>query len=76
MDELQDKMNSNKETLFDKEYVKIKKDTFDSINKVITETENLMKVQPKLQQIYNEVESYTKSYQYLEKKITILKEKL
>ena len=67
MNELQDKMNSNKETIFDKEYVKIKKDTFDSINKVITETENLMKVQPKLQQIYNEVASYTKSYQYLEK---------
>ena len=67
MNELQDKMNSNKETIFDREYVKIKKDTFDSINKVITETENLMKVQPKLQQIYNEVESYTKSYQCLEK---------
>ena len=67
MNELQDKMSSNKETIFDKEYVKIKKDTFDSINKVITETENLMKVQPKLQQIYNEVESYTKSYQCLEK---------
>ena len=67
MNELQDKMSSNKETIFDKEYVKIKKDTFDSINKVITETENLMKVQPKLQQIYNEVASYTKSYQYLEK---------
>ena len=61
MDELKEKMNSNKETIFDKEYVKIKKDTFNSINKVITETENLMKVQPKLQQIYNEVESYTKS---------------
>ena len=34
---------------------------------VKTETENLMKVQPKLQQIYNEVESYIKSYQCLEK---------
>ena len=67
MNELQDKMNSNKKNIFDNEYVKIKKDTFDSINKVMTEAENLMKVQPKLQQIYNEVESYTKSYQCLEK---------
>ena len=76
MDELQDKMNSNKETIFDKEYVKIKKDTFNSINKVITETENLMKVQPKLQQIYNEVESYTKSYKYLEKENNNIKREI
>ena len=76
MNELQDKMSSNKETIFDKEYVKIKKDTFNSINKVITQTENLMKVQPKLQQIYNEVESYTKSYQYLEKENNNIKREI
>lgn len=76
MDELKEKMNSNKETIFDKEYVKIKKDTFNSINKVITETENLMKVQPKLQQIYNEVESYTKSYQCLEKETNNIKREI
>ena len=33
--ELEQKMVSNKETIFDKEYVKVKKDTFDSMNKVI-----------------------------------------
>ena len=76
MNELQDKMSSNKETIFDKEYVKIKKDTFNSINIVITETENLMKVQPKLQQIYNEVESYTKSYQCLEKETNNIKREI
>lgn len=33
--DLQDKIKSNKNVLFDKEYVKIKKDTFDTMNKVI-----------------------------------------
>lgn len=43
MEELQEKVQTNKETLFDKEYVKIKKDTFDSMNKVIKETKKLWK---------------------------------
>ena len=35
-------MQTNKNVLFDKEYVKIKKDTFDSINKVINEATKVM----------------------------------
>ena len=38
MEELESKMSSNKETIFDKDYVKVKKDTFDSMNKVIEQT--------------------------------------
>lgn len=40
--DLQDKMKSNKNVLFDKEYVKIKKDTFDTMNKVIDVATNVM----------------------------------
>lgn len=60
-------MSSNKETIFDKEYVKIKKDTFDSMNKVIEQTKKVMEMQPKIQKVYNEVDEYAKSYKYLEK---------
>ena len=66
MEELENKMSSNKETIFDKEYVKVKKDTFDSMNKVIEQTKKVMEIQPKIQKVYNEVVTYAKSYKYLE----------
>lgn len=67
MEELENKMGSNKETIFDKEYVKVKKNTFDSMNKVIEQTKKVMEIQPKIQKVYNEVDTYAKSYKYLEK---------
>ena len=63
----EDNMKTNKEVLFDKEYVKIKKDTFDSMNQVIIETKNIVEMQPKLQNALNQVESYTRSYKSIEK---------
>lgn len=65
--ELDNKMKTNKETLFDKDYVKIKKDTFDSMNKVIFESKKIMEIQPVLKKVYSEVDSYTQSYQNLQK---------
>ena len=67
MEELNNKMQSNKATLFDKEYVKIKKDTFDTMNKAIKETKKVMEMQPKIEQLYHEVDTYVTSYQSLEK---------
>ena len=69
--DLQDKMKSNKNVLFDKEYVKIKKDTFDTMNKVIDDATNVMNLQPKLEKVYTEVDSYTKSYQTLKRENTL-----
>ena len=63
--DLEDKMQTNKNVLFDKEYVKIKKDTFNSINKVIDDASKVMDLQHKLEKVYNEVDNYTKSYQSL-----------
>ena len=65
--DLQDKMQTNKNVLFDKEYVKIKKDTFESMDKVINDATKVMDLQPKLEKVYNEIDSYTKSYQSLKK---------
>lgn len=67
MEELKSKMSSNKETIFDKDYVKVKKDTFDSMNKVIEQTKKVMEIQPKIQKVYNEVDEYARSYKSLEK---------
>ena len=76
IDDLDNKMKTNKETLFDKEYVKIKKDTFDSMNKVISESKKVMEIQPALKKVYNEVDTYTKVINIFKKKMIILKKKL
>lgn len=69
--DLQDKMKSNKNVLFDKEYVKIKKDTFDTMNKVIDDATKVMDLQLKLEKVYKEVDNYTKSYQSLKRENTL-----
>lgn len=48
VNDFEDKMKSTKNILFDKEYVKIKRETFDSMNNVIKESKKVMEMQPKL----------------------------
>lgn len=67
MNEFEENMKSNKNTIFDKEYVKVKRETFESMNKVIDESKKVREIQPKLQTIFNEVENYANSYKLLEK---------
>ena len=74
--DLQEKMQSNKNVLFDKEYVKIKKDTFDTMNKVIDDATNVMNLQPKLEKVYKEVDSYTRSYQSMKRENDLYKNEI
>ena len=68
MNDFDEKMKTTKESfLVGKDYVKVKKDTFDSMNNVIKESKKVMEMQPKLQTIFNEVDSYANSYKSLEK---------
>ena len=68
INDFEEKMKTTKNTiLIDKEFVKVKKDTFESMNNVIKETKSAMNFQPKIQQLFNEVDNYTKSHQTLEK---------
>ena len=60
------KMQTTKNILFDKEYVKVKKDTFDSMNNVIMESKKIMEFQPKLDELFAEVNEFTKSHKSLE----------
>ena len=67
MNDFEEKMKTTKNTIIDKEYVKVRKDTFDSMQNVIKETKNAIEFQPKLESLFNEVDNYTKSHQSLEK---------
>ena len=61
-------MKTTKQTfIVDKDFVKVRKDTFDSMNNVINESKKVMELQPKLQTIFNEVDNYANSYKSLEK---------
>ena len=67
INKFEDGMKNSKSVLFDKEYVKIKKDTFNDMNNVIKETKKIMEVQPKLQKVFDKVDNYSNSYKSLEK---------
>ena len=67
MNDFEEKMKTTKNTIIDKEYVKVRKDTFDSMQNVIKETKKAIEFQPKLESLFNEVDTYTKSHQSLEK---------
>lgn len=62
MTNLEEQMKSNKEVMFDKEYVKVKKETFNTMNHVFKETKKVMEIQPKLQQVFDEGDSYSQNY--------------
>ena len=67
MNDFEEKMKTTKNTLIDKDYVKIRKDTFNSMQNVIKETKKVMEFQPKMEQLFNEVNTFSKSHQTLEK---------
>jgi len=54
----------------------VEKDTFESMNKVIKESKRAIEFQPKLQQLFNEVDTYTRSHQTLEKENKSLKSRV
>ena len=67
MNDFEEKLKTTKNTLIDKDYVKIRKDTFNSMQNVIKETKKVMEFQPKMEQLFNEVNTFSKSHQTLEK---------
>ena len=68
MNEFEEKMKTTKQTfIVDKDYVKVKKDTFESMNKVIDESKKVAELQPKLEGVFNEVNTFAHIYKTLEK---------
>ena len=69
LNEFEEKMKTTKQTfIVDKDYVKVKKDTFESMNKVINESKKVAELQPKLEGVFNEVNTFAHNYKTLEKK--------
>lgn len=67
INEFEEKMKTTKNIPFNKTHVLVEKETFYSMNNVINESKKVMEFQPKLEQLFDEVNSYTKSHQTLEK---------
>lgn len=67
MNDLEEKMKTTKTIPFDKKHIVVEKDTFDSMQNVIKETKKAVEFQPKINQLFNEIDTYTQSHQTLEK---------
>ena len=68
MADFEEKMKTTKQTLIiDKDFVKVKKDTFESMNNVVKETEKIIKIGPKINSALQEINNYTDSYNSLQK---------
>ncbi len=67
MKTLEEKMKTTKSSIIDKDYVRVRKDTFDSMKNVIKETKKAVEFQPKINELFNEIDTYTQSHQTLEK---------
>ncbi len=67
MNDFEEKMKTTKNIPFDKKHVLVEKETFDSMHNVIKETKKAIEFQPKIEQLFNEVDTFTKSHQTLEK---------
>lgn len=60
--ELTENMKSNKTIIFDKDSIKIKKETLDSINKIIKESQKINELKPKIKTTYESIKYYTDNY--------------
>ncbi len=67
MVELDKQMETTKTIPFDKKHIVVEKDTLDTMHKAINETKKIMELQPKINEVFNEINNYTDSYNSLEK---------
>ena len=67
MNELDKRMETTKTIPFDKKHIVVEKDTFDIMHKAINESKKVMELQPKINEIFNEINNYADSYNSLEK---------
>ena len=69
-------MESNKPVLFEKESIKIKKDTFDSMNKVIEESKKISEMKPKLDSTYKAMKEQINTYSKVQQENYDLKDEI
>ena len=62
INEFEEKTEKIKVIPFNKNQVIISKDTFDSMNNVVKETKKVMELQPKIENVFNEINNYANGY--------------
>lgn len=67
MNEFDDQIKTTKTIPFDKKHIIVEKETFDTMHKAINETKKVMELQPKINEVFNEINNYADSYNSLEK---------
>ena len=70
----EEKIKTNKPIFFDKESVKVKKDTFESMNKVIEESKKVKELKPKLEKTYKSMKEHIDNYSNIQQENYDLKE--
>jgi len=68
-----DKMKTTKEVFLNNDYVKVKKDTFDSMKDVVKQSKKIIEKAPKLDNLMDKVDDYVKFYNNIEKEKTNIK---
>ena len=61
-----ERMKATKKAPFSKTQLLIEKDAFDCMNKIINETKKVIELKLKMQELFSEVNYYTKNHQTLE----------
>jgi len=75
VNKLEDDMKSNKEIIFDKNHVKVSKETFEDIKNVIHESKKVIDMQPNLEMAFDKMTMYNKSLSNLERENKHLQKK-
>ena len=66
--DLEKNMESNKSILFDKDHIRVSKETFESMNNVVKISKKLNELQPKLETTIKKAEVYVNNYESLQSK--------
>lgn len=66
LNEFDEKMKTTKNIPFNKNQVIVNKDTFDTMNMIVKESKKVIELQPKIKEVFNEINSYASGYKTLE----------
>ena len=64
--EFDEKMKTTKNIPFNKNQVIVNKDTFDTMEKIVKESKKVIELQPKINEVFQEINSYATGYKTLE----------
>lgn len=66
INDFDEKMKTTKNIPFNKNQVIVNKDTFDTMNKIVKESKKVIELQPKIKEVFNEINGYASGYKTLE----------